>query len=89
MVVEQNQYKVVVDNQVKCVVVHTLQILVDQDLGKFFIDQNQVEPMKQVQNGVGIAGIGVVEIEATMFVESTVVVVGTIVVDLTVVAIQQ
>ena len=82
VVVEQNQHKVVVDNQVECVVVHNLQSLVDQDLGKLDIDQNQVEPIGKIQIRVGIARIGVVEIEAATVVESTVVVVGTTVVDL-------
>jgi len=40
MVVEQKKYKVVVDNHVECVVVHNLQSLVDQDLGKIESDQN-------------------------------------------------
>ena len=84
MVVEQNRYKVVVDNQVECVVVHNLQSLVDQDLGKL-----EIEPMKQVQTEVGIAAIGVVEIEVATVVESIIVVFGTNVVDLTFVAIQQ
>lgn len=79
----------VVDNQVECVVVHNLQSLVYQDLGKVEIDQNQVDPVGQVQTGDGIVGIGVVEIEATTVVESIVVVVGTTVVDLTVVIVQQ
>jgi len=43
--------------------------------------------VEQVQTRVGIAGIGVVEIEAAMVVESIVVVVGTTVVDLTVVVV--
>jgi len=89
MVVEQNQYKVVVDNKVKCVVVHNLQSLVVQELGKLEIDQNQVAPMEQVQTGVGITGIGVVEIEAAAVVKSTAAVVGTIVVHLIVVIAQQ
>jgi len=75
---------VVVDNQVEFVVVHNLQSLVNQDLGKLDIDQTQVEPVGKVQTRVGIAGIGVVEIEAATVVESTVVVV-----DLTIVVAQQ
>lgn len=87
MVVEQIQYKVVVDNQVEYVVVHNLQSLVGQDLGKLEIDQNQVEIMEQVQTRAGSAGIRFIEIESAMVVESTVVV-GTTVVDLMVVVVQ-
>ena len=43
----------------------------------------------QVQIGVGIAGIGIVEIGAAMVVEAIVVVVGTTTANLTVVAAQQ
>ena len=89
VVVEKNQHKVVVDNQAECEVVHNLQSLVEQDLGKLEIDQTQVELVEQVQIRVGIVGIEVVEIEVATVVESTVVVVGTTVFDLTIVATQQ
>ena len=63
----------VVDNQIEFVVVHNLQRLVAQDLGKLDIDQNQVELVNQVQTEVVTIGIGVVGIEVATVVEPLVV----------------
>ena len=90
VVVEQIRRNLVVDNQVEFVVVHNYQSLVDQDISKLDIVQTQVDPIGQVQIGVRIVGIEVVDIGAATIVESTVVVVvGTTVDDLVVVVAQQ